>query len=132
VTGVRYSAKVMARARELREAGWTYAQVADLLHQELGVRPWPETVAYWTSETRRRKHLHNSSVSKDRERRANGSAKVRQNVTETWKLLRIREMHSTGMSYGAIGKAAGVWWGEPLTRRQVRYLLVEKDERIAA
>ena len=56
--GKRYTMPVIARARQLGKAGWSYSKVRDLLGQEFGVRPSLDTIGCWLSEdyatTRRR------------------------------------------------------------------------------
>lgn len=112
-----YSAKVVVRAREHREAGWSIRRTIDLIDSEFGVRPAHQTVRDWCMDPgvlRERRAVHSST-------RYWGRGKSAKRFSEAWKTHTIMELRAAGLSFRSVGVVAGVWWGEPQTAEQVRY-----------
>jgi hypothetical protein len=108
----------MVRARELHGSGWSYRKIAELIYRETSHRPAATTVALWCySESRRRSSLdaqnHKGAVRRATKRRIN------RRLTPEWKLERMRELRDAGLSFDAIGRVSGVWWGESFSDEQV-------------
>lgn len=115
----RYSSIVVQRAREHVEAGWSAYRTAFLLEDEFGVRPNLTTVRIWT----------------DPEYAAGFTVRNRERMRESWQrrnpvrpqrvsparaVQRMEALREAGLSFAAVGKVAGVWWGEHLSEGEVR------------
>lgn len=116
---VRYPARVMVRARVLREAGWTIYKIQGFLEHEFGRRPAHETVTAWVDEKAAERRRRTAR----RQAREKHERSPRRTVSPEWKAARMRELHAAGLTYATIGIVAGIWWGEPLVEHQVRYRL---------
>lgn len=114
----RYPVKVMLRARELREAEWTFRDIARIIEREYGFRPSPNTVSVWCSSEDEVAKIREASRQSCARRRAAG-LRPRTDRSPEWKLTRMGELRDQDLSFEAIGKVAGVWWGEPLSGEQV-------------
>ncbi len=118
MSAIRYSMRIVKRARELYEAGWKAPQISGFLLTEFGVKPSPQTIRLWckpaTEEVRRAERAR-----RRREWRATHPRCVQTRLSEDWKLERMEELRDVGLAFGAIGRVAGVWWGEPLSGEQV-------------
>jgi hypothetical protein len=114
----RYPVSALIRARELREADWSYRKIAELIHRETGHKPAATTVALWCypegkRHSRREAQNHKNAVTRSANRTP------RQQFSPEWKRARMIELRDRGLSFEAIGQVAGVWWGEPLSEAQV-------------
>lgn len=123
----RYSSRVIVRAQKLSEAGWGRSKIAKLLLQEFGVEPSERSIQTWcaqrgrTDEERQRDRVRHRRLYRERHPRP------LPNVSEDWKLERMREMFERNLSTRAIGQVAAVWWGEELTGAEVQRRLGIRD-----
>jgi hypothetical protein len=118
-TAIRYPAKVLVRARELRDAGWTIARIQDFLEREHGVRPSITTVLVWVDDS----FAANRRRTQRRRMRRTHVRRPRLAVSEDWQIDRMRELHEAGFTYREVAVIARIWWGRELEEHQVRYRL---------
>lgn len=121
----RYPVKVIARARELRRAGWTLDRIGELLAREFDIpTPHGSTIRTWVDETAAEKHRQSTLQSR---LRINAQA----NPTLSPRLSAIRvdavlaELRRRGLSIRAISHAAAVCLGEEMSLETVRERLGE-------
>lgn len=137
--GIRYPMPVIVRARELDEAGWTPAEIVNVLESEHGVRPHRGTVQVWVNE---RRAVHRRQQALVRQRRADAKRAVlkigagRKPSTELVDEL-VRRLGAEGVRPVDIVRVTRVFLDEPLTLHQVRYRLrvdgpVQKYQRKVA
>jgi hypothetical protein len=122
VSTVRYSSKVVARARELHDAGWSLGKIRILLAEELGCAPGRSTLHSWlnpASLERSRTHYR----PRERARKVATAPQAPRAVTPERALERMRLLRERGCSYKAIALVAAVWWGEIVSEDTVRYRL---------
>lgn len=119
--GLKYSASVMVRARELHAGGFGCTVIPRLLFGEFGVTPHHETILRWVRPEHQERRFVEVRTIRARQRAANvaGFGGKRQ-LSAEWKLARLREMRAAGVSMRSIGAVAGVWWGDALSESQVR------------
>jgi hypothetical protein len=108
------------------EAGWVPHRAAALLARE-GIHVAPSTLARWSKPSERQERAERAR--KRREWRAKHGRRTLTRVSDDWKLERMRELHDQRLSFEAIGRVAGVWWGEPLSEVQVAKRLRRKPTR---
>jgi hypothetical protein len=122
VTAPRYTARIVARAREHRVAGWSLREIKRLLREELDADPAVDTIHGWCeplmAEQSRKRHLASERRRNVRERP--GSPR---GVTPDRALERMRVLRENGCSYRSIAVVAAVWWGEVISGDTVRYRL---------
>lgn len=124
---VFYSANVMRRAREHREAGWSLRRICDFIEREVGRRPSPSTVQAWVNP-----RAHQRKIQADQERHrafsalgsAAGGRLGSPRHTPEFKFARMLALRDLdGMSCQAIASAMHYDFGDELTADQVRWAL---------
>ena len=121
--GNRYTAATMMRARELREAGWFYKDIAMLLERELDLRVTYKTVERWCiPDELRERRMEYQRRHRARERAQTSTPRA---STPEWREARMRELRDAGMNLTAIGICSTVLWGVPLSREQAGRMLGE-------
>lgn len=123
---VRYSMKVVKRARELYAAGWKPPRISGFLRREFGVGPSPQTIRLWCSKPATEETRRAERARRRREWRTKNPRRVHSRLSDDWKLERMVELRDRGLSFTAISHVADVWWGESLTEAQVRGRLAGK------
>jgi hypothetical protein len=128
-TSRRHSVATMARARELRAAGWPWRRIQSILRAELGVEVTRDTLLRWCSE---------GYAAKKAARVAARNLQVRSeswnflisggNTSDEYRLAFMRRLADEGVSCAAIAKVCTVVLGQELTLHQVRYALNGRDE----
>jgi hypothetical protein len=124
MSGVRYPARAILRAREHRLAGWSLSDVRRLIGEEFGSAPNRQTVKGWLDPqyaTRRRRQQRSG------ERRRRG-VKPNRRLSADWKAEQIVRLHEAGCSVRSITVVAAVLWGDELTEHQVRGRLEGRAE----
>jgi len=119
----RHSMRVVARAKELVEAGWTTGETRKLLAQEFSLARLPSatTIRSWTEPGYR--ELHRTWQLKCSQNRVAAPAPPPSALTPDLLLsLRVED----GLSYSAIAAVVRRFFGEDLTENQVRYRLTER------
>lgn len=126
-----YPGRVVARAREHFKAEWGVEEIRRLLEREFGRRPSWHTVKGWVDPrfAERRRTIIRKTNRAYRLRR-DGRRPVRQ-VSDEWKLARMRELRDRDLSFLAIAQVAAVWWGDELTDEAVSRVLGATDARRA-
>jgi hypothetical protein len=123
---VRHTAVRMNRARELREAGWTYREIQQLLLREEGVLVHRRTIQLWCSPEARETHQRHSRDQKARERatRNGGRLTIGQRTRRPeFVLARAQALSGLGLSVPAIAKVVEFDLNVKLSEAQVRYAL---------
>ena len=102
-----------------------------MIDREFGRRPSWHTVKGWVdaSFAERRRRIIRQTNRMYRLRR-DGRRPIRQ-VSDDWKLARMRELRERDLSFFAIGQVAAVWWGDELTDEAVSRILGAPDARRA-
>ena len=121
----QYTAPTIARAREHYEAGWKLSEITVLIERETGRRPHWRTVKAWVDPkwaSRQRKRMR--PVERRSQERRHGR-RFRE-MSQDWKLARMRELHDRGLSFFGISVVASVWWGEVLSEDTVARRLRRK------
>lgn len=119
----RYTLRVVQRARQLKEAGWSSPKIAVMLEREMGVRPSPTVIRQWCAGERTELELARDRANHRRKYRRRRPRGVNPRLSEDWKRERMHELLSRGVSLRAIGQVAAVWWGEELNEEQVMHRL---------
>lgn len=120
-----HNAKLVGRAQEHREAGWSLSRTADLLGEEFGVRPATTTVLRWTDEKYAVRARAKDTVRARLRHRKQNPPRPDRRLSAELRLERMRELRLRSVSCRAIGQVAAVWWGDELSAGQVRRLLGE-------
>jgi hypothetical protein len=123
-TAIRYPARAAARARVLREGGWSSEAIAGFIEREFGARPTRGTVLRWcdpdfAERVDRWRRATNMRANAERWTFRVGG----QRPSDEYRTAFVRRLAGEGVSAQAIGKVCGVVFGEPLTRDQVYGLL---------
>jgi hypothetical protein len=115
---VRHSTVVMARARELVEAGWTAGETRRLIAQEFGLDRLPSvtTIRSWTEPGYRELH-------RQWQLKCTGKLVCPPSALTPDVLLALRV--DDGHSYSSIAAIARRFFGEEMTANQARYRLRE-------
>lgn len=111
--GLDHPSNVVARARELGEAGWNAAQITRRIPQEFpGSKPARTTVRRW---------IDPDYALRQRESWRSGGVQTRR-----WgwsrRLRRIRELRDAEIPFDAITKLVRLDFGLDLDRRQIEHL----------
>jgi hypothetical protein len=119
-----YDGRMVARAREHREAGWTYDAICNLIAEEHGHRPSRETVIYWTNDAYRQRKIARQS---SRERATKGaSARVWTRSPEAQAAF-VRRLRAEGEPVAGIVRVCRVVFGGRWTRGRVLRLLEDES-----
>lgn len=68
-----YPASAVVRARELREAGWTYKRITELLMREVGSAPHHTTLSRWCDPDQGERHRATSRARQKLRRQMHGN-----------------------------------------------------------
>lgn len=125
-----YPATLPAAARRLRQAGWSYRQIVDIIEREHGVRPARQTVMTWvddayaerTRAARRRAHRR-EWADRWEFKIATGAR-----LTDEYRAAFVLRLHAEGVKPPAIAKVTKVVLTRPLNEDQVRYILRKAKE----
>ena len=125
-SGVRYPARVMARAIEHREAGWTLREIQRMLADEFGCDPpSPATIATWTNP-KLADRLRAAGRERQRRLRRDGM-QYRMPTTRhaDWRFGRMLALAEVeGLSCAAIARVMTFDFPDtPVTEHQVRYAI---------
>lgn len=125
MSAVRHSAKVMAEARRLREAGWSLNEIRRLMAAD-GIDPVPAigTIAIWTDDAARRRELDRQARKHRELRVARSDFRLPGVRGPEWRLGRIRALADAEVGILDIARVMSIDFpGEPITRHDVRYAL---------
>ncbi len=123
-TGRRYPAAAAARARELRDAGWSIDRCRDLIAREFGSRPTFHTFKRWTDPAYQRSR--DADVARRRRLRTDYSFRLVKggDATVEYQAAFIRRLRSEGVAVSGIAKVCRVVFSDDSwTYGRVRYLL---------
>lgn len=118
-----YNSAIVERARRLHAATWSIEGTRrQLAHEfELARPPAWVTVKEWVDPRYRERARARCRINQRQYSQRQG-AKHRQPSPEL-RMGRLKALRAAGVSYNAIARVAGVWWGEALTEKQVRWAL---------
>ena len=126
-----YPAQLAVRAREHFEAGWKLSEIVRLIEREYGRRPNWRTVKSWVDPEWADRQKEKMRPVERRRRERHGERRPRTDLSDEFKLARMRDLRDRGISYHAIGQVAAVWWGEELNVEQVSSWLGRGERRRA-
>jgi len=114
-----YSARMIGKAREHHQAGWTVEEIRGLLAREFGRAPHWATVRCWVDPAYAEKRRANTRK-QQRKLNAKRGAKPTRGVSPERSLARMQQLQEAGLSCLAIAQVAAIWWGEVVSEGTVR------------
>jgi hypothetical protein len=129
--GFRHSMATVRRARELHEAGWSYARIANLLSSELGVRVAPTTVLRWCDALQHARAVANQSRRNRSVNTAKKSGRIGSKAhTPEFREHRARQLLAAGMSVMAVTQVMRFDYPNDRWTR-LRVLALDTDRQLA-
>jgi hypothetical protein len=115
VSAVRYPAPIMARARQLREAGWSLAKIQQLVERETGNRPSINTVWCWVVPDAAERQATAKRGPLRARRAGAASFAYPGHRSPQWKVGRMQALHAAGLSISDVVIVMRVDFGDDLS-----------------
>jgi hypothetical protein len=118
------------RARELRDAGWTYQRIAELLSEELGRTVHRRTINIWCSDSHAENHRAWDRSYRQGLRAQSATFRL-PGTSDEYRANCARALHAEGVLIPSIARVFRVLFpDQPWSRERVETLL--NRERVAA
>lgn len=122
--GRRYPVTMVVRARQLREAEWSYGAIARLLQRETGHEIASSTIRLWLDQAAGdRQRAWQRDFSKRRASASTGRLGGHESATPEFRHARMVALDTLGVSAGGIARVMNFDFRTALTEQQVRYAL---------
>lgn len=112
-TSTRYPASAIAKARHLRGAGWSLADVGRFLEEDLGSRPSRSTVMRWTNPVREEKQREHGRRHAARRNAERASFRFPGNRSPEYRAAFMRRLRDEGMPHESIARCCRVVFDDP-------------------
>lgn len=107
--GRSHDAALMARARELHQAGWKCGEISRLLDSEFGVKPHEVTIRRWVDPDYAEAQKRSTRTSEPAMRKWGWKSRLR----------RLQQLRAVGLSCSAVVAVLALDFDVDLTERQV-------------